>query len=348
MNGRIGSRAATVGTLAVVVLAGSLRAQGLHVTGYGDLEWTAQRQDNPDQKWHNFFDNHHFNMIVAGYVMDNVSVAGEIEYEHAGDEINFEYGYLAYEGIKNLRLIGGKFIIPFNRFNKDLHPTWISKVPGRPLVYDNVFPTTYADVGVWASGAAPLGSGNRFTFDAYVVNGLAGDPDATSFRGLRSNDREKQFKDNNKAIGGRLGLEAAAGLGIGFSGYTSEYAPNLDISFIGGDLDYHLKELELRAEAVHSIQDLSDGSTSTRTGFYTQAAYGLGRLNPKLANLEPVIRYSWVNFPGDTGDKSELAAGISYYVSASAIFRIAYFVNDERGGVDKPNDKVMGQFTVVF
>ncbi|MFQ5680047.1 MAG: porin [Gemmatimonadota bacterium] len=339
---------AGVGLLVFLGNTGSLWAQGLKVSGYGDLEWTLQRQDDPNDKYHNFFDNHHLNLILTGWVVGDVQVGAEVEYEHAGEEIALEYAYLAYTGIKNLRLAAGKFIIPFNRFNKDLHPTWISKIPGRPVVYSNVFPTTYADVGVWASGGLPLGQGNRFTYDLYVVNGLAGEPDEPNFRDLRENDRDKPFKNDNKAVGGRLGVEVAKGLGLGFSGYSAKYAPDLQISFVGGDLDYHLNELELRGEVVHSIQELTTALNETRTGFYAQAAYGLGRLSEKLANLEPVVRFSLADFSADEDDRTELATGFSYYLSPSAIVRFAYFFNGEKDGFEKKNNKLMGQFSVVF
>ncbi|MFQ5890317.1 MAG: hypothetical protein ACE5JR_09735 [Gemmatimonadota bacterium] len=353
MKRQFGPPSVLAGVLAagMLTLPGSaheLRAQGLKVTGYGDLEWTLQRQDDPEDKYHNFFDNHHINLILLGWIVDDVTVGAEVEYEHAGEEIALEYGYLAYTGIRNLRLAAGKFIIPFNRWNKDLHPTWVSKMPGRPLVYSNVFPSTYSDVGVWATGGLSIGIGNRFTYDLYVVNGLEGDPDASSFRGLRGNDREKQFKDDNKAVGGRLGVELASGLGLGFSGYTGEYAPDLQMSFVGGDIDYRLEELELRAEVVHARQDLTTGDTNERTGFYAQAAYGLGAVSEGLANLEPVVRFSWVNFEGDASDTSELGVGFSYYLSASASVRFAWFFNMEQEAFEKKNDKLMSQFNVVF
>jgi hypothetical protein len=35
-----------------------------------------------------------------------------VEYEHAGEEIALEYAYFGYTGIKNLRILAGKFIAP--------------------------------------------------------------------------------------------------------------------------------------------------------------------------------------------------------------------------------------------
>ena len=147
--------------------------------------WNSPGQDGSDF----FFDNHHFKFVALGDIYGDVFAGAEVEYEHAGEEIALEYGYLGYAGIRNLRIIAGKFIVPFGRFNKDLHPTWINRMVDRPHGFSNVFPNTYSDVGIWVSGALPLGSANRVVYDAFVVNGLMG-PDGSDIRGMRGNDRE--------------------------------------------------------------------------------------------------------------------------------------------------------------
>jgi hypothetical protein len=273
---RFGSQLASavaIGALVLSTQSGELRAQGLKVLGYADLEWSLEQTGDPENEWYHFFDNHHFNIVGVGWIMDDLVAAVEVEYEHAGEEIALEYGYLAYSGIRYLRIAGGKFLIPFNRFNKDLHPTWISKVPGRPLPYNNIFPASYSDVGLWISGGAPVGGGSRVVYDAYVVNGLACEEDETDFRDCRDNDRDRPT-DNNKALGGRLGLELAQGLGLGASAYTGGYAEGLDITFLGVDGDYHLRGLELRGEFVFAKQDRTTATGEVdRLGFYLQGAY---------------------------------------------------------------------------
>lgn len=334
--------------LATVALCSGAGAQGLIVSGYGDIEWALQ--DRGDEGWKHAFDNHHLNLILLGAIAEDLLVGVEVEYEHAGGEIALEYAYIGYAGFENVRLAGGKFIVPFNRWNKDVHPTWISKMPGRPLTYENVFPATYSDVGVWASGALPVGGGSRVVWDAYIVNGLEGEADATSFRGLRDNDREQPRRGNDKAIGARLGLELAEGLGLGASAYSGEYAENeateggLRISFFGADIDYHLNGLELRGEFVSANQEVTTGSDSNnRTGFYAQAAYEV------VDRFEPVARYSWVNFEEDNADTSELGIGFSYYVGSSSAVRLAYFFNfEQHEEFETDNDRLIGQFVIAF
>jgi len=334
-----------LGFVVLVAVPRALRAQGLVVTGYGDVEWTYA--DGGDEGWHNAFDNHHLNLILLGAITDDLLVGAEVEYEHAGDEIALEYAYLGYTGFKNLRLMAGKFLLPFNRFNKDLHPTWISRMPGRPLVYNQVFPVGYSDVGLWASGALPVGDGSRVVWDGYLVNGLEGEPDESSFRELREYDHEDPSV-NRKAFGARVGIELAQGLGVGVSGYSGEYAEDEDtgaglgITFLGADVSYTSGDLDLRGEFVAASQELTTGSDNNRKGFYAQAAYALNR-------FEPVVRFSWVDFEEDSNDTNELGLGVNYYVGPSAAIRVAYFINTERHDDFKSdNNKLVTQFVIAF
>jgi len=335
-----------LGSVALLAVPRVLRAQGLVVTGYGDVEWTYA--DGGDEGWHNAFDNHHLNLIFLGAITDDLLVGAEVEYEHAGDEIGLEYAYLGYTGFKNVRLMAGKFLLPFNKFNKDLHPTWISRMPGRPLVYNQVFPVGYSDVGLWASGAFPVSGGSRVVWDGYLVNGLEGEADATNFRELREYDHEDPGV-NRKAFGGRLGVELAQGLGAGVSGYSGAYANDEDtgealgITFLGADVSYGKGNLDLRGEFVAASQELTTTSdNNNRKGFYAQAAYMLNQ-------FEPVVRFSWVDFEEDANDTSELGLGINYYVGPSSAIRFAYFINTERHDEFKTdNNKLVGQFVIAF
>lgn len=334
-----------VGVLAVLAAAPEAQAQ-FELMGYADLEWVATETDDPADEWHNFFDNHHFNLIGVAAVTENLSGAVEVEYEHAGEEIALEFGYIAYTGIPHLRLVGGKFIVPFNRWNKDIHPTFISKMPDRPIVYNNVFPATYSDVGVWTSGAAAVGNGSRIMYDAYVVNGLKGDADATNFRDLTANDRERPDRDDNKAVGGRVGIELPQA-GFGISGYTGDYAKTetddgLGITLLGLDGDVQWQGLELRGEYVRATQDLTTGAENERSGYYLQASYATP------LSLEPVVRFSSVDFEEASGDAQELGIGVNYFISASGTLRFGYYFEMEEEEFEKDNNKLVTQFVIVF
>ena len=321
-------------------------AQGLMLTGYADFEASLNKIDSDNSEL--VFDNHHFNLIGMGKLFDNMFATIEIEYEHGGEEIAVEFAYLTYTGFRNVRISAGKFIVPFGRFNKDLHPTWINKMPDRPNGFSNVFPQTYSDVGIWLSGGAPAGEGITFTYDAFVINGLMGD-DGGDIRDMRDNDRDKipgGGIDDNKAMGGRLGVVAAPqGFDIGASIYTGNYVnvvdSSLTLTLFGVDAAYNNRGFELRGETVFAKQDATGGNL-TKKGAYLQAAY---RTN---VQFEPVIRFSFRDMPGDNQDRRRFSFGANYYLSPNAALRLAYHKNFEDSGFSSDNDGLIGQFTVVF
>lgn len=342
------SKPITIGValLALLAVPRPSSGQGLMVSGYADFEAVFDKVGSTNSDF--IFDNHHFNLIMLGKLGANVFAAAEVEYEHGGEEIALEYGYIAYTAITNLRIAAGKFIVPFGRFNKDLHPTWINKMPDRPHGFRAVFPQTYSDVGVWLSGAAPVGRGTRVTYDAFIVNGLMGD-DGGSIRSMRNNDREKFSaggRDDNKAVGGRLGLEVGpTGLDFGASIYTGNYlddpSTTLTLTLIGADAAYHYRGLELRGEVVRAQQESTAGDL-TKTGGYAQAAYLIN------SRFEPVIRFSMRDMPDQDNDNSRMSLGASYYPSPNAAFRLAYHLNGEKTGFEADNNKLIAQFTMMF
>lgn len=343
MKRNVGARVTAVAVLALFTVFASargLRAQGLLLTGYADFQADVTNIGSGNSDF--FFDNHHFNLIGVGQLTENIFANAEIEYEHSGDEINLEYGYIGYTGIKNLKILAGKFIVPFGRFNKDLHPTWINKMVDRPHGFKNILPQTYSDVGLWVSGGAPVGmDGAHITYDAFVVNGLMG-PNGGDIRGFRGVDREKRAggRDDNKAVGGRLGLELPPeGFDIGgsiyFGNYSDDPAEKLDLLLLGADAAFRKNGLEIRGEVVTAQQDTAEaGGHLTKTGGYVQAAYLVTR------NFEPVIRFSGREMPGSAMDNSRVAFGFTFYPSAGSAVRLDYLIND---GAD--NDGIAAIFS---
>ncbi|MFV2006784.1 MAG: hypothetical protein ACC667_05035 [Longimicrobiales bacterium] len=325
----------------------STAAQGLMVTGYADLVAIVDKIGSDNKEF--YFDNYHFNMIFQGNITSDLFVGAEVEYEHGGEELEFEYGFLGYTGIDGLKIMAGKFIVPFGRFNRDLHPTWINKLPDRPNGFKDILPQTYSDVGIWISGGIAAGtSGNRFVYDAWAINGLLGDEGA-GIRGLRDNDRDKLSgggKDDNKMVGARVGFDfAPAGFDIAVSVQTGNYLDDPDrdltLTLLGADAAYRINDLELRGEIVRGNQETFTDDL-IKTGGYVQAAY---RAGPKV---EPVIRWSARGMPGESADQSRLSFGLNFFVSASSSVRVAYHINSEADGFEKDNDTLALQWNVVF
>jgi len=334
--------AAAVGICLFLSAAEAVDAQGLTVTGYADFEAWVEDIGSDDKAF--YFDNHHFNLILVGEVTENLFAAFEVEYEHGGEEIAMEYGYFGYTGFTDVSILAGKFIVPFGRFNKDLHPTTMNKVPDRPHGFRDILPQTYNDVGLWVTGAKAMGDDNRVVFDVYVVNGLAG-ADGGGIRGMRDNNEDV---DDDKALGGRLGFEAPfTGFDLGASVYSGRYAEaatgeSLRLTMLGLDGSYQWNGLVLRGEVIRAMQDATGGDL-TKTGGYAQASYLLDN-----GIVEPVVRFSTRDMPGDGLDQSRVSAGVSLYLSASSSVRLAYSVNTEKSGFESDNDTFVAQFNIIF
>lgn len=333
---------------AVIALCGlaappAVLAQALIVSGYAteEFEWNFT---DPKK---NTFDAQNFNLIMLGQLRGDVFAAVEVEYEHGGEEIEFEYGYLAFTRWPYANIVAGKFLVPFGRFNADLHPAWINRVPGRPLPNDAILPVAYSDVGVMVRGAMAVGTSGRLTYDVWGTNGLAGDPGA-SIRGMRENVVDV---DNNIALGSRLGFVSRMGFDVGASAYNGIYsdsaangAADLNLRIIGVDASYRRGPFEVRGEWMSAAQDTSSAGDFTKSGFYLLGSYALN------AWVEAAVRYSQVDFPAENNDKARISLGINLHPSDAAAFRFAYNINRETGsGVTTvKNDTFIAQFTVGF
>jgi hypothetical protein len=324
----------------------NLAAQGLTVTGYADFEAFVNGIGSDDKEF--FFDNHHVNLILVGQISGDLFAAVEVEYEHAGEEIALEYGYFGYTGLGDVRILAGKFIVPFGRFNKDLHPTPINKLIDRPHGFSDIMPQTYNDVGLWVSGGVAVDEDNRFVFDIFAVNGLLGE-DGGGIRGFRDNDREStdSGRDDNKAIGGRLGMELPyVGFDLGGSIYHGKYAEDemgegLDLTLFGVDAAYVKEGFELRGEWVRASQDATGGDL-TKSGGYVQASYRVTQ------HVEPALRFSARSMPGEEDDLSRVTTGLNFHIGAAAIVRVDYIFNMEADGFETDNDAFAVQTNVLF
>lgn len=332
---------ATVGV--VVLLCGfstGSAGQGKFVLGgYLDANFIYYQQtDKPSS-----FDMYHFNPIFLYQIESNLLASAELEFEHGGDEIAVEYAQIDFLWNDYVTITAGKFLIPFGAFNRRLHPGWISKVPGRPYSNSQVVPTGWSEAGVMFSGAAGIGeNGGRVNYAAYITNGLEGDAGA-KIRDLRkADDRDK--KNRNKAIGGRLGLVPAAGIEFGVSGYTCKYdamiTPVLDLTLIGFDAEFHHEDyFELRGEYNQAKQDTSANLSVTKKGYYVQAALKLSVMdNDLLMPVELAVRYSVQDFEGASNDRTEITPTLNYYLSSSTVFRIAYSIMGEKNDPLTPGD----------
>ncbi|EQB63272.1 MAG: phosphate-selective porin O and P [candidate division Zixibacteria bacterium RBG-1] len=323
------------------------------VSGY--MDWTYSWQKGKAGT----FDLFHFNPIFLFQIEDKLLARAEVEYEHGGGEIVLEYAQLDWFLHDYVTISGGKFLVPFGVFNNKLHPSWISKVPGRPLANDQVVPVGWSEAGVMASGGISISGYSKINYALYLVNGLEG-AEGDNIRDLRKEGDDRDIINNNKAVGGRLGIVPIKEIEIGASAYSGKYddvaSPKLSLNLYGVDAEFCYKEfLELRGEFNQADQEITDLSAPDSVGFlvkrgyYAQAALKLSPLAVSLLNpVEVVVRFSGQNFPGKAADKREVSPGVNYYVTNTGIIRLFYRLNLEDEAYKVKNNQIILQYAMGF
>lgn len=324
------------------------------VTGY--LDWTYMWSQSSRI---GTFDLFHFNPIFLFQLEDKLMAEAEVEYEHGGEEIVLEYAQLDYFLHDYVTVTGGKFLIPFGVFNNKLHPTWISKVPGRPLANDHIIPVGWSEAGVMVSGGIPISGYTKANYAVYLVNGLEG-PKGEDIRDLRKEGDDRDAVNNNKAIGGRLGIVPIKEVEVGVSAYTGKYddveSPKLSLNFFGVDAEYHPKDFfEIRGEFNQADQEFSGFPApdsigfKVKRGFYAQAAVKLSPLEVDVLNsAEVAVRVSRQDFGGEADDIWEVTPGVNYYVTNTGVIRLFYRFNLEKEAYKMDNNQIIFQFAMGF
>lgn len=296
---------------------------------------------------------------------DRLMFEAELEFELEGDEleVGLEYADIMYVLNKNVTLRAGKFLLPFGTFMERLHPSWINRLPTRPLGFghDGIAPSS--GIGIELRGAFDLG-GPRLNYSAYATNGprLKDGTEEPEEAGMLM---FQNYEDNNlgKAYGGRLGILpfSDSSTELGFSAYTTNSTGEensiyedvgaflfaLDFSFVkqisglGGVVDVKAQynnsnvdtatyfELEDDIVEEYSFDNQSDS-------FYGQLSY-----RPTMAEstfmkkLEFVGRYSDFNAPegAEWEEKStQYAFGLNYWLSWRSVVKLSYQNTETEGG----------------
>ncbi len=162
----------------------------------------------------------------------------------------------------------------------------------------------------------------------------------------------ENFKDNNnnKALGGRIGFIPFTGAEVGWSGMGGKYSSDDDFFLWGADAEIRFRGLELRGEYVNLSVDRAGRSGQYQDGFYSQAAYRLGRnelestLPASLRKLEFVVRFGTAETV--EGDVDQTTFGLTYWLAESAPLKFAYELNDGRG--DLGDNRFLSQLAVGF
>ena len=256
-----------------------------------------------------------------------------------------EYAQIDYLGFENVQIIAGKFLVPFGVFGERLHPTWINKLPTGPVLYghahggvaeEGLLPVL-SDAGLMMRWAKPLGGRLQLDFSGYVTQGpRLGEEEEEDEGGMEADEEFAppvafgvSFEDNNqdKMIGGRIGLVHGSSFEVYLSGFRADYDDEGVLDYKGGafSIEWRRGPFEFRGEGVATRQEfVGDGVVEQlkRTGYYAQVSRRFGA-------IEPVARFGDLadgTIAGEVATEGhhELALGLNYWLRATVPVKVAW------------------------
>ncbi len=315
--------------------------EGLSLGGYAEYLYERRNGDVPDEA------DALRTVLYVGYRFDQHWVFNtEIEFEHAGDEVGVEFGYLDYLWREDVNFRMGLVLIPMG-FVNELHepPTFLAAK--RPETERRILPSTWRENGVGVFGdAGPV------SYRAYVVNGFdAAGYDAAGLRGGRQNGGEALAED--LALVGRVdwtdtpGFLAGGSVYHGDAGQDQAGLPGADTSIAELHAEWRAQGLWLRGlVAMAEVDDVaelnaanglagSDSIGEEMAGHYVEAGYDLMALCAPGSShaLTPYARYEAFDtqaevptgFSSDPANDVEiLTAGLNWRPRSNLVFKVEY------------------------
>lgn len=312
--------------------------------------------------------------VILYHMGNDLLFETELEFGLSGESTttSLEYAQIDYLGFERVQFIAGKFLLPFGLFSERLHPTWINKMPSAPLLYghahggvaEGTMLPVLSDAGVMGRLKQPVGAAWALDLSVWVSQGPrlvtdqeSGDDHADDVhkngggRGTLDDGHGDEaeiaipsvgfgvaFADNNenKMIGGRLGLVRGPSFEIYASGFHAMYDADNFLDIAGGNVavDWRRGAFDLRGEGTLLWQEFPHGEDGYETlqssGYYVQAARRFGA-------FEPVVRWSHLLEADVEGalarpERRQLALGINYWIEPSIPVKVAYEI--ELDGTD--------------
>lgn len=298
-----------------------------------------------------YFDNHYFNVFISSQITEKLFVEGQLEYEHAGKDVELRYGYADYKISDALVIRTGKFLVPAGQFNEYLYPEYLNKTVSRAYVNREISPSAWGEVGVQLRGQFNSEENLTPFYALYLVNGLNGDS-GSGIRDLRGNDRDSKGGNENKAIGGALGLNIGDDIVLSTNFYTGKYTPDneLNLSIFGGSFYLDKEKFSVWSEYHLAVQESYNDPENTslgrtelnKNGFYVQGGYMLTK------KIEAILRYDAINLDTTADDdRTRVTFGANYHLAKNAVFKINYELRQDDG--EDPDDNLLGiQFSLGF
>jgi hypothetical protein len=309
-----------------------------HLSGYASADYVSV-ENGPAAFAANF--NPMFHFLYDNKIMWEAELELEIE-EDGSTSIGLEYSTLDWFLNDNVTLVAGKFLSPIGNFRQNLHPSWINKLPSAPPGFGHDGAAPISDVGLQLRGVAPVGSNSKIIYAAYVGNGPKiegedGEIHAVEAEGFASDP------DDEMIFGGRVAFLPIPALELGVSGAAGDVAvvedDGIDISgdptrsydVFGFDASYRWNNFDLRGEFISQEVGEQALSVAPEGGkwetWFAQAAYKFGD-----GKWEGVVRYTDFKSPHADDTQEQLALGINYLITPSAMVKFGYESNTGEPG----------------
>lgn len=336
------------------------------IRGYGNVGFNSFN-DNGDKT--SSFNGGGFSPIFLFKASDRLMFETELEFDLASNdlEIDVEYADVMYVLNDYMTVRAGKFLLPFGTFMERLHPSWINRMPTKPLGFGHDGIAPMSGVGVELRGAFRVGTASM-NYSVYGTNGprlktpMGEEPEESGmlmFMNLKDNN-------NSRAYGTRIGLLpfSDSSTEIGFSYYTSDkvgtkgsmyeniganlYA--IDFSYvkqipgIGGTVDVKAQYNNSKIDNItYNVEEEPGEFEDLIFNNESKSYFGQLSYRPTMAetdfikNLEFVGRYSKLETPEGSGfetNQKEFSMGLNYWLNWHSVIKLNYQHITGEGGHD--------------
>jgi len=336
------------------------------IRGFADVGFNSYDK-NGDKN--SSFNAGRFVPILLFKQSDRLMFEAELEFDLSTNDldISLEYADVIYVLNDYMTVRAGKFLIPFGTFMERLHPSWINRMPTRPLGFGHDGIAPGSSVGAELRGAFRIGT-STLNYSVYSTNGPSlktpnGEEPLESgmlmFMNLKDNN-------NNRAYGTRIGWLpfSDSSMEIGYSYYTAssvgtkgEMYENVGANLYAFDFSY-VKQIpgiggtvDLKGQYTKSKIDNATYTVEEEPGEFedlifnneSKAYYGQVSYRPTMSgnnylkNIELVGRYSKLETPEDSGfatDKKDISIGLNYWLNWHSVIKLNYQKITGEGGHD--------------
>ncbi|MBI2506399.1 MAG: hypothetical protein HYW07_24550 [Candidatus Latescibacteria bacterium] len=302
--------------------------RGSFIGGYMDHElfWNDKNKT---------FDQHRYIPFIYGQVSERIHVVSEIEFEHGGlvkgkgdsdGEVKLEFATVDISFSEALNYRGGVILSPLGRFNLQ-HDSPLNDLTNRPLVDQQVIPTTLSEAGMGFFGTFYPSEASLLGYEFYVVNGF-NNSTATSIR----SGRGSQKVDNNeqKSLVGRLNYSPFLGLDLGASFHWGAYddAGDDNLAILALDGDFNRGPFELKGEFARA--SVTGAPADEQFGYYAQVGYhflpGLVKQFPNSI-CTATFRYDFIDL--EARDETRYTFGVNFRPEEDTALKLDYEIYDQ-------------------